>query len=172
MNGIELRVLQAVDWPLLRAMRIRAATLHPDLFYDTGQTAADRPLAHWQNLLSGSDNRFFALYDKENCIGITGVIAAEDGKSGMIGYSFIEPVYRGKGLVDLIYRARLDHALGHTAWTHLVTDHRAGNEPSRKSILKYGFVPTEKVMIDWPDGSRDYEYRYSLDLDKLRSKQP
>ena len=86
----------------------------------------------------------------------------------MIGYSFIEPQYRGKGFGDLFHSARIEHALQYKKWKKLITDHRLGNEPSQKAIIKHGFVLLEKVMIDWPDGSRDFEYRYELDLQKLR----
>ena len=73
----------------------------------------------------------------------------------MLGYSFIESAYRGKGWIDLFYKARLDHACRYKPWEILITDHRVGNEPSRKAILKHGFHFTEKVLIDWPDGSYD-----------------
>jgi RimJ/RimL family protein N-acetyltransferase len=171
MSSVNLQPLELKDWQLLRAMRIRAVTTHPDLFYDSVEGATNYEPSYWQRLLAGSGNKFFALFDEQECVGITGIITWDgdkSGQTGMIGYSFIDPEYRGKGFVDLLYGARLEHAIDHTAWKKLITDHRAGNESSRKAISKYGFVLTEKVLIDWPDGSRDYEYRYELDLEKLR----
>jgi len=45
-----------------------------------------------------------------------------------------------------------------------------GNAASQRSILKAGFTPTEKVMIDWPDGTQGLEARYEMDLEKLRAQ--
>ncbi len=89
----------------------------------------------------------------------------------MIGYSFIEPEYRGQGLADLFYAARLEQAQHHLPWTRIVADHRDGNEASRRMLLKHGFNFTEKAMVDWPDGSKGYECRYELSLETLRSHQ-
>ena len=43
MSEVELRTLESDEWQLLRTMRIRAVTIHPDLFYDstTGATNYD-----------------------------------------------------------------------------------------------------------------------------------
>jgi RimJ/RimL family protein N-acetyltransferase len=87
----------------------------------------------------------------------------------MLGYTFIEPTYRGMGWADAFYRVRLDHAVKTLKWKKVITDHRIGNDASRKLILRHGFSNTGKVMIDWPDGSRDYELRYELNLEELRS---
>ena len=91
-------------------------------------------------------------------------------QTALIGYTFIEPEYRGNGYVNLFFKARLKHAITNLNWKRVVTDHREGNEVSQKAILQHGFVFTERALINWPDGSQGYELRYSLDLNTLRSR--
>lgn len=171
-EDIELRVLEPADWKLLRDMRIRAVTVHPDLFYDSAEMATNYEPSHWQELLVQSGNKFWALFDSGQCFGITGIVTANgdpSGQTALIGYSFIEPKYRGRGIANWFYRVRLEHALNHKKWKKIITDHRIGNESSEAAITKHGFTFVDKVMIDWPDGSRDYELRYELNLDQLRN---
>jgi RimJ/RimL family protein N-acetyltransferase len=171
MSDITLRTLEPNEWQLLRKMRLRAVTMHPDLFYDSATGASMYDRSHWQRLLTGEGNKFWGLFDDDKCVGLTGIVTCAADKSGqtaMIGYSFIEPLYRGKGFGDLFYSTRIEHALRYQRWKKLITDHRVGNEPSRRAIMKHGFVFLEEAMIDWPDGSRDLEYRYELDLERLR----
>ena len=53
-------------------------------------------------------------------------------------------------------------------WDKLTIGHRKGNEPSRKGMTNHGFQFKETKEIDWPDDTRDIEYRYELDLRGLR----
>jgi len=170
-NKIDLQPLKEDDWQLLRAMRIRAVSLHPDLFYESIVAATNYDPSHWQQLLAADGNKFWGLFDDGDCIGITGIVTLADdpsGQTGNLGYSFVEPRYRRKGLGVLFYSARIEHAITNENWKKLIANHRHGNEPSRRALLKHGFQFVEKAMIDWPDGSRDYAYRYELDLQKLR----
>jgi RimJ/RimL family protein N-acetyltransferase len=171
-GNFELRALELSEWQLLRAMRIREATVHPDLFYDSAAMATNYEPSHWQELLSKDGNKFWALFDGGESIGLTGIFSVDadpTGQTAVIGYSFIEPQYRGKGFANWFYRARLEHAVNHKPWKKIITDHRIGNEISKSAIIKHGFTFVEQEVIDWTDGTREYELRYELDLDKLRS---
>lgn len=168
---VQLQVMS--NWQDVRRMRIRSLRLHPDLFSDCIKSALNLPPSFWKELTAGNGNRFFGLYDRENSIGYTGIVNLESDcskQTALIGYSFIEPEYRGNGYLNLLYEARLNYAISNLNWQAIVTDHREGNEISRKAILHHGFVLTERTLVDWPDGSHGYELRYRLELKALRSE--
>lgn len=81
---------------------------------------------------------------------------------------YIAPEYRGRGLSDLLYSARIEFAKNHTAWKKLAISHRQGNEPSRRAMVGQGFEYKGKKLITWPDGTEDWEWNYEMDLEKLR----
>ena len=173
MNAPNVQLQAMSNWEELRRMRIRSLKLHPNLFSDSVEAAIDFTSSYWSELAEGNGNKFFGLYDQQRCVGYTGIVNLESGslmQTALIGYTFIEPEYRGNGYVNLFYEARLKHAISNLNWKTVVTDHREGNELSRKAILRHGFVLTERAVVDWPDGSQGYELRYQLDLNTLRSR--
>ena len=124
-------------------------------------------------MLDGQGKRIFGLFDGETLIGITAVFTCRDdpsGRTGVFAMSFIEPDYRGKGYAYLYYKARIDFGVSYTPWTRLAVSHRADNEPSKRAILRHGFVFTGQKEKDWPDGKRLDEMMYELDLETLRKK--
>lgn len=171
MDNVALRVLTPEDWEIFRAVRIRAVTLHTNYFMQTPQGAKDQPKEHWCDILSGQGKQVFGLFDADRLIGITAVFTWRDdpsGETGVLAMSFIEPDYRGQGYSDLFYKARIEFAIGHLPWKKLHVAHRKANEPSRRAILKHGFEFIGTNEIDWPDGTRDTECMYELDLVRLR----
>ena len=170
---IFIRALNPDDWEILRAIRTRAVTMHPSYFMASAEEAQNYLPETWKETLDGHGKQVFGLFDGKTLIGVTAVFTKRDDPSGLTGnmaYSFIEPAYRRRGLTDLFYKARIDWALAHTHWTTLVTAHRAGNEPSRRAILRNGFTLAETKMTTWPSGGGDLEYCYTLDLKALRVK--
>jgi len=134
--------------------------------------AKNLPKSYWLETLDCKGKQVFGLFDDQTLIGITGVFTwREDpsGQTGVMAMSFIEPSYRGQGHSNLFYKARIDFALQYKAWKKLVISHREGNEASRRAMIKHGFTLTGTEETDWPDGTRDREYNYVLDLEKLRS---
>ena len=171
MTALNVQLQAMNNWKDVRRMRIRSLRLHPGLYCDGFESAINFTPSYWMELAAGNGNKFFGLYDQNRCIGYTGIVNLESdpaNQTALIGYSFIEPEYRGKGYVSLLYEARLKHAISNLNWETVVTDHREGNEISRKVILKHGFILTERALVDWPDGSQGYELRYQLDLNTLR----
>jgi RimJ/RimL family protein N-acetyltransferase len=168
-----VQIKAMTNWEDLRRMRIRSIRLHPTLFSDSVETAINFSTSYWKELAAKNGNKFFGLYHQERCVGYTGIVNLNSDSSmqtALIGYTFIEPEYRGNGYVNLFFKARLKHAITNLNWKRVVTDHREGNEVSQKAILQHGFVFTERALINWPDGSQGYELRYSLDLNTLRSR--
>ena len=119
----------------------------------------------------GQGKQVFGLFDTDKLIGITAVFTwGEDptGKTGIMAMIFIEPEYRGKGYSSLFYIACIGFAKNYLVWDELTIGHRKGNEPSRKGMTNHGFQFKETEEIDWPDDTRDIEYRYKLNLKGLR----
>ena len=155
---------------MFRTMRLRALYLHKDLFSANLDEAAKKPDSFWIDTLDGAGKQVFGLFDEETLIGITGVFKQKEDpseKTGVMGMSFIEPSYRGQGYSSLFYEARIAFARTQP-WTRLIVCHRANNESSRRAILRHGFILTSTYERDWPDGTRDIEYTYELDLEKFR----
>ena len=173
MGSVTLCPLLPEDWEIFRAMRIRALRLHTGYFMANPDKSEEESVSHWHETLDGIGKQVLGLFDDEVLIGITGVFTCckdPSGQTGVMAMSFIEPTYRGKGYSDLFYKARIDFAKNHTPWKKLNISHRKDNEPSRKAMIKNGFVFIGEQETMWPDGTQDTEYNYELDLEKLRSE--
>lgn len=171
--GLSIRTLSPADWQIFSAMRIKAVDMHTGLFQTHPDDARAEPPEVWKETLDGQGKQVFGVFDGENLIGITAVFTwREDpsGQSGVMAMSFLEPAYRGRGLAAELYKARIDFALSHKLWGRLVCAHRQGNEPSRRAMIARGFKHIETKEIDWPDGTRDIEHIYALDLETLRAR--
>jgi RimJ/RimL family protein N-acetyltransferase len=172
---ITLRLLTPEDWEMFRSLRLRAIRMHTGYFLAKPEDAEKEPPEHWRQTLNGQGKAVFGLFDGTALIGITAVFTwREDpsGQSGVMAMSFIEPAYRGKGYSGLFYKARIEFAKNHRPWKILAIAHREGNEPSKRAMLKHGFIFTGTKEIDWPDGTCGPEYCYEMDLEKLRAGNP
>lgn len=173
MADIHVRALHPDEWKLLRDMRLRALTENPGYYSTALKDAQAAPPAFWQKMINSPDKGLFGLYDAENLIGITGVFPSKDdptGRTGFMGMSYITPHYRGQGLSEKLYDARLAFALNKTNWERLVISHRAGNISSQRAIIRHGFQKIGEHEILWPDGTYGVEVEYVLDLMTLRDE--
>ena len=172
-HNILIRALGANDLDDLRAMRIRALTMHPDLFGEKPENAKAYPDEVWLETLDGKGKQVFGLFDGSIMIGITAIFTRRkdpSGKTGTMVYSFIEPKYRGYGYSSYLYKARFDFALKNKDWTKLHISHREDNAPSRAAIIKHGFTYIGAEEYEFPDGTRAPEHHYEMDLLALRKK--
>lgn len=172
-TDVYLRCLVPEDWEIFRSLRLRALSMHPGFYCGTLLEADSRPPEEWQEMLDGQGKQIFGLFDNDKLIGITAVFTCRDdptGQTGVFAMSFIEPAYRGQGYSDFYYKTRIGFGIKHLPWTRLSVSHRADNEPSRRAILRHGFVFIGKREKDWPDGQRMEEFMYEMDLVKLRKK--
>ena len=170
-NDIYIRPLTPDDWEGFRAIRIRAVNMHTGYVLVRPDKTEKQTSEYWKEMLDGQGKQVFGLFDKDELIGITAVFTwREDptGKTGIMAMIFIEPEYRGKGYSSYFYKACIDFAKNYLVWDKLTIGHRKGNEPSRKGMTNHGFQFKETEEIDWPDDTRDIEYRYELDLKGLR----
>tara|TARA_B100000686_G_scaffold301634_1_gene337087 strand:+ start:1776 stop:2297 length:522 start_codon:yes stop_codon:yes gene_type:complete len=170
-TNIYIRPLTPDDWKCFRAIRIRAVNMHTGYVLVKPEKTEKQTPEYWKEMLNGRGKQAFGLFDQDRLIGITAVLPwCEDpsGKTGIIAMIFIEPEYRRKGYSNLFYKSCIDFAKNYLVWDKLTIGHRKGNEPSRKGMTKHGFQFKEEEEINWPDDTRDIEYRYELDLKGLR----
>ena len=166
LDNITDRELMPDEWEELRRLRLRALSLHPFYFAWTAENAAKQPEEFWRDYLSGDNKAVFGLLDRNKFIGITAVFKHRDfpdGSTADFGMTFIEPSYRGQGLSQRFYDARINWAKAH-GFSRIIVAHHVDNESSKRAILRNGFLYMNEHMHDWPDGSRAPELVYELKL--------
>lgn len=157
------------DWSSFREARLFALKTNPSVFLDDADIVANHDAEFWRaQLRDVNDSAIFGLYDLNQIIGLTGVFRLRESPldTAIFGMSFISPAYRGRGLSDEFYKARIDWVKGQTGLTKIIANHREGNEASRAAILKWGFVFCDTETITYGDGTQNTRYKYELRLDK------
>ncbi len=168
---ITVRALEETDWEMFRAVRLRALRTDAGVFSSTYDEEKRHNEEQWKSWLSNEGKRVFGLFDDEHLIGITGVFTwkgDESGRTGIMAASYIEKDYRGQGLSRLLYEARLAFAKDYKQWDKLTVSHRKDNEASRRANQAFGFKYAGASMIAWPDGQKEEQLFYEMDLNELR----
>jgi RimJ/RimL family protein N-acetyltransferase len=167
MSAIQIRPLQASEWPAFRDFRLAALAAAPGVFATSYEEASARLAAEWQDLISGADHQIFGLFDETRLIGITGVFGGRkdpDLETAFLVMSFIIPEYRGRGLSAMLFRARLDWIRQRGKFKRVVTAARASNEASQRACRRFGFACIGRAPRTWPDGMTEDELIYELRL--------
>lgn len=167
MRDIKIKQLFEQDWQFAKSIRLLALRQNPDVFLDDYDEESQHEDSVWKNQLKITDGATFGLFDDNQIIGITGVFTWKkdiSNKTAILAMSFIDSAYRGKGHSKLFYQARIDWAKKQPTFEKIRVSHRAGNEASRAANQSFGFKLKDKEMIEWPDGQKDFEYNYELDL--------
>ena len=126
--------------------------------------------ADWRGWLTSADGAIFGLFGGGKIIGMTGIAIDRNDptkKQALLWGSWLEPGFRGKGLSDMMYRARIEWARAHPTCEKIVVSHRASNEASKRANQKHGFVFTHKTPKEWPDGGIEDDIFYELPLKKI-----
>ena len=160
-----VRALSADEWQRFRDLRLQALLAAPGVYGTRHADAVQRSEAQWRTTVSGSANQSFGLFVQDELVGITSVFQWPEDSSGttaVLASSFILPAHRGRGLTRLLFAARLQWISAHGGFNRVVVAHRQSNEPSRRAILRHGFVPFRRRTHDWPDGRTEDELYYAL----------
>ena len=167
MTEITIKRLVEEDWEALKTIRLQALQQNSDVFLSNYDKEVQYDAARWKSNLSDKSGATFGLFDKNKIIGVTGVFTwkgDETGETAIACMSFIEQGYRGKGYSKLFYEARITWAREQDCFDKIRVSHRQGNEASRVANQAFGFQLINKEMIKWPDGTKDFEYNYELNL--------
>lgn len=167
MRDIKIKQLLEHDWQFAKSIRLLALQQNPDVFLSSYDEESQYEDSVWKNQLKITDGATFGLFDDNQIIGITGVFTWRgdaSGKTAILSMSFIDSAYRGKGYSRLLYDARIAWAKQQDSFDKLRVSHREGNEASRMANQSFGFELKKQEMIDWPDGTRGFEYNYELKI--------
>ena len=168
-ENIHIRQFTIDDWEAFRDMRLQALKECTRMYLATYEDSLKRTDQEWRNMISGPNKTVFGLFDGDQQIGFAGIFMPDEGPSdtaACLVMDYIVPEYRGKGLVQMLYRARIEWAQNHPVIDTLNICHRAGNEASRKAMVAQGFKPNEQKQTIFGDGQEDTDYGYVLYLQK------
>jgi RimJ/RimL family protein N-acetyltransferase len=163
-SSITIRQLGTDDYEQFRAFRLAALTEAPGNFYRSRAEEETMAREQWLQRLDGRTSAIFGLFDGEVLIGITSVYTDPDDPSGAtaaFAMTYLKPAYRGRGLVDLFYKARLEWTRARS-FNRLRVWHRAGNAASKRAIERHGFRFVGASSPVWPDGGTDDDVAYEL----------
>ncbi len=164
-QGLVIRLFVPEEWPLYRAVRLKALQSDPKVFGSSLAREEPRPDAEWRAALERSDMGVFGVFDHGTVIGMTGVVIDKDDATiARMWGSWLEPSWRSKGVSEGMYRARIDWARAHETAEKILVAHRASNIASKKANQKHGFVQTGAAPHLWHDGVTEDEIFYELVL--------
>jgi RimJ/RimL family protein N-acetyltransferase len=166
-----IKKLEVNDWQALRDIRLRALQSDPAVFGSNYAKEAKMTEADWQGWLQSADTAIFMIFDEHKPIAMTGIALDKHDpsrKTAKLWGSWIDAAYRKQGLSKLLYAARLEWAIAQPEVEKIIVSHRASNSSSRQANQKHGFAYTHTVPETWPDGTREDEVFYALDVPQLR----
>jgi RimJ/RimL family protein N-acetyltransferase len=165
--SISIRQLTADDWREFSQVRLKALKTDPLVFGSNYEKESQFTEADWRERLQANDSAVFMLFAEETPIGMTGVSVDRDdptGKTAIFWGSWLESHFRGKGLSELMYKARLDWAKARPTVERIIVSHRASNLASKYANQKHGFAYTRTHEKLWSDGATEDEVCYELYL--------
>ena len=170
-KGYSCRLLEEKDWHAYKQIRLLQSFENNFPERLTEESAQDD--AYWKKLITG-DTRFFGLFRGKEIIGYTTASLAPEDRSIKFNGSYISTPYRGRGLADLLYEARLQYTNSVQGFDYAFCQIWEGNTRSRHAAERNGFVNTG-VYLD-PDnrgeGNRSIIYRRDLQPSAAASPSP
>ncbi|HEX8289454.1 MAG TPA: GNAT family protein [Pyrinomonadaceae bacterium] len=165
--NISIRQINVDDWLIFSEIRLKALQTDPLVFGSSYEKESQFIEADWRERLEARDSAVFMLFADETPFGITGVSVFRDDptkRTAILWGSWLAPEFRGKGLSDLMYKARIDWAKAHPGIERIIVSHRASNLASKYANQKQGFVFTRVHEKVWADGAVEDEVCYELHI--------
>lgn len=164
---IEVRQFTPDEWRAYKAVRLKALQSDPSVFGSSYAREADEPDEKWVNTLTSPDVAVFGVFRFGDVIGMTGIVLdKEDRSTAKLWGSWLEPKWRGKGLSERMYKARLNWAQNNPLVKRITVSHRQSNTASKGANQKHGFKQTHISERTWPDGVTEADIHYELVLKK------
>ncbi|MDE1153029.1 MAG: GNAT family protein [Micavibrio sp.] len=164
-DAVELRLFEPDEWPMYKAVRLKALQSDPSVFGSNYGREVVYTDADWRERVENANQGIFGVFHYGDIIGMTGVAVAKDDPSGttaILWGSWLEKLWRGKGISEKMYQARIGWALAHPAIKRINVAHRQSNIASKQANQKHGFVFTHLAHHTWPDGTDEPEVFYTL----------
>lgn len=163
--SFSIRQLNEDDWRQFSEIRLKALRNDPLVFGSNYEKESQFSETDWREYLRAKEIAVFMIFADEKPIGMTGVSVFRDdptNKTAILWGTWLEPDFRGKGLSDLMYKARINWAKNHPGIERIIVSHRASNLASKYANQKHGFVFTSTHEKVWTDGAVEDEVFYEL----------
>ncbi len=167
--SIQIRQITEDDWLVFSRIRLRALQTDPNVFGSNYKLESKYTENDWRERLRSKEVAVFLLFDGETPVGMTGAVIAKDdptGKTALLWGSWLAPEYRGRGLSEMMYQARIKWAKDQPAIEKIIVSHRASNLASKYANQKHGFKFTHTKEKLWIDGATEDEIFYELEIKK------
>ena len=167
MNNFTIRKLTEADWREFSQIRLKALLSDPQVFGSNYEKEKDTPEDEWREILRSEQTAVFLISADEKPIAITCVSIDRDDptkKTALLWGSWLAPLYRRKGLSELMYRTRIDWAKQQPTVEKITVSHRASNLSSKFANQKHGFKMTHTKEKVWTDGTTEDEVCYELQI--------
>jgi len=163
--GYTIRRFTPADVHIYKAIRLEALQTEPGMFGNSYDMEAAMPSSAWQERVIDRGAARFGLYHGNELVGTASVVVVNKDipYEGYMTQSYIKRSYRGMGLSQMLYDARIRWAREHGI-TQLIIGHRRINEASRRANQRNGFIYTHSEPKLWPDGATDDMLYYKLML--------
>lgn len=168
LDEIKTIKLTSDHWKEFRAIRIYSLKTEQHLLYGDYEEYSQRPREYWVSLLSDVSTQIFGLVLNDKLVATSAVFPYwedDTGDIGYLGWNYVLPKFRKKGYGKLLNILRMKWAKYDHGYKKLVVCCRQTNRASQKIYKKTGFEHTRSIMTEWPDGTIDEEYYFSLDLE-------
>lgn len=175
MIEISTRPLTEADWMAFRDIRLFALKTEPGVFSSTYLEESKLTPEDWRSRVDAADRQLFGLFVAGELRGITAVFTWQDDPShrtALLAMSYLRPEYRGQGLVNLFYSARLGWVESTGRYERVVVSHRESNRASSRAIQRHGFNVLRREPRIWPDGIAEDEIWYELRVQQRTVARP
>jgi len=165
--NVFIKQLTENDWQKFSQVRLKALQTDPTVFGSNYEKESQMTESEWRSRLQPKDNAIFLIFENETPIGMTAVSIDRDDptkKTALLWGSWLAPHFRGKGLSELMYQARINWAKEQPTIEKIIVSHRASNLSSKYANRKHGFVLTHKTEKVWTDGATEDEIFYELKI--------
>ncbi len=120
---IDVRPFVSDEWALCRTIRLEALREEPFVFGSTYAAEETRDEAYWRATAASDDCCVFGAFDGEAVIGCVGLATMRDdlsGESAILWGTYVQKMFRGKGIAGLLYKVLITHALQRPQWKRIV----------------------------------------------------
>jgi RimJ/RimL family protein N-acetyltransferase len=169
MSDVYTRVLLPADTQQLREIRLEALQKEGHLFASSYEVESNFPFENWKKKCTEDGKHCtIGLFYGTRLIGISLILPYDNdasGRTGLLGQSYIKREYRGKGLGNLLYSARMKWILDKSSFESAVVYVRDGNSASIALNRKSGAQYLESREMMCGDGKLALWHWYKFSLD-------
>ena len=144
-DGIEIRHVEADEWPRWREVRLRMLHDDADFFSTRYDDMVREPEATWQawtaDAALGDEKTLLVAEEAGRWLGVVGAFARVDAREVQLISMWVAPEARGRGVAQQLIRAVARWA-GERGASRIVLFVQEANTPAQRLYERAGFRPT------------------------------